>query len=424
MGEARRSAQLTLKPECDETKVRRKIASSSSELSGRVDRHRRLPRLRQTEPRVEMASVASSNANVRALAASARGPARADARRSAARRTRFAHRVRASAEPATELVPLEERLAIALKEDTSLPPNPNPLPPPPLPDLKDLAEMAFLEVSEEELREWTPKVHGVLRWMGALNEVDLASAEASVELYRDSWRMPLRPDEVVDFAARADMYAECKTWEKPYVKVPKVDKKEAAAEAEGAGADAAPAIESADGESAAAPSEDVLGMSLLVGKVLSVRPHPDAEKLYIEEVDCAEEGGPRTICSGLVPYMSASSIEGRNVVVVANLKPRNMAGVSSAGMLLCANDGGEGDERTVQLLTAPEGAVAGERLTWGTFANVEPHGANKVAKKKLWEKTQPDLIVNERNEATWKGIVLTSSAGPVTCASLKGGGIS
>ena len=113
--------------------------------------------------------------------------------------------------------------------------------------------MAFLEVSEEELREWTPKVHGVLRWMGALNEVDLASAEASVELYRDSWRMPLRPDEVVDFAARADMYAECKTWEKPYVKVPKVDKKEAAAEAEGAGADAAPAIESADGESAAAP---------------------------------------------------------------------------------------------------------------------------------------------------------------------------
>jgi hypothetical protein len=78
----------------------------------------------------------------------------------------------------------------------------------------------------------------------------------------------------------------------------------------------------------------------------------------------------------------------------------------------------------VQLLTAPEGAVAGERLTWGTFANVEPHGANKVAKKKLWEKTQPDLIVNERNEATWKGIVLTSSAGPVTCASLKGGGIS
>ena len=368
--------------------------------------------------------MASMNASVRSLAASASGPARAEARRSAARRTRSAHRVRASAEPATELVPLKERLAIALEQDTSLPPEPNPLPPPPLPDLKDLAEMAFLEVSEEELREWTPKVHGVLQWMGALNEVDLASAEQSVKLYRDAWRMPLRPDDVVDFAARADMYAECQTWEKPYVKVPKVDKKEAAAEAEGAADDGPVGTESAPAEGATALSEDVLGMSLVVGRVLSVRKHPDAEKLYIEEVDCAEEEGPRTICSGLVPYLSESDIEGANVVVVANLKPRNMAGVKSAGMLLCANDGGEGDARTVQLLTAPEGAVPGERLTWGDFANAAPHGANKVAKKKLWEKTQPDLVVNDKNEATWRGIPLTSSAGPVTCASLQGGGIS
>jgi aminoacyl tRNA synthase complex-interacting multifunctional protein 1 len=125
-----------------------------------------------------------------------------------------------------------------------------------------------------------------------------------------------------------------------------------------------------------------------------------------------------------VPYLAASDIEGANVVVVANLKPRNMAGVPSAGMLLCANDGGEGDARTVQLLRAPEGAVPGERLTWGDHPNATPHGANKVAKKKLWEKTQPDLVVNDENEATWKGIPLTSSAGPVTCASLQGGGIS
>ena len=353
--------------------------------------------------------------------------ARAPTRRSAASRTRFAHRA-GPAEPATELVPLEERLAIAPMRTRPSPTNLRSRRP--LPDLTELAEMAFLEVSDEELREWTPKVHGVLRWMGALNEVDLAAAERSEELYRDAWRMPLRPDDVADFAARADMYAECKTWEKPYVKVPKVDKKEAAAEADGAAdaADAARAVAELqiggdDGERAA-PTEDVLGMNLVVGRVLSVRKHPDAEKLYIEEVDCAEAEGPRTICSGLVPYLAASDIEGANVVVVANLKPRNMAGVPSAGMLLCANDGGEGDARTVQLLRAPEGAVPGERLTWGDHPNAAPHGANKVAKKKLWEKTQPDLVVNDKNEATWRGIPLTSSAGPVTCASLQGGGIS
>ena len=60
-----------------------------------------------------------------------------------------------------------------------------------------------------------------------------------------------------------------------------------------------------------------------------------------------------------------------------------MAGVPSAGMLLCANDGGEGDARTVQSLRAPEGAVPGERLTWGDPSAPLPHGANKVAKKKL-----------------------------------------
>ena len=350
----------------------------------------------------------------------------------------------ASTDETSTRPPLEERLAAALMEDTALPPNKNPIAPPPLPDLHDLATMAFLEITDEEVKQWTPKVHGVLRWMGALNEVDLDACEEKIKtdtLYRDGWRMPLREDTVTDFTKRDSMYAECKNWEKPFVKVPKVDKKEAAAEKEesksndasDASNDASSDSSPSDSSSNASPTsnasesdltDDVLGMSLLVGKVVSVKIHPDADKLYIEEVDCGEEGGPRTICSGLVQYMSTDDILNKNVIVVANLKPRNMAGVPSAGMLLCANDGGDGDGRKVELLTAPEGAVPGERLTFGTATNIDPHGANKVAKKKLWEKTQVDLITNANNEATWRGVVLQSSAGAVTCATLKGGGIS
>jgi hypothetical protein len=33
------------------------------------------------------------------------------------------------------------------------------------------------------------------------------------------------------------------------------------------------------------------------------------------------------------------------------------------GMLLCANNGGDGDDRVVELLLAPEGAAPGERLS-------------------------------------------------------------
>ena len=41
-----------------------------------------------------------------------------------------------------------------------------------------------------------------------------------------------------------------------------------------------------------------------VGKVLKAYKHPEADKLYIEEIDVGEEE-PRQICSGLVPFMSA-----------------------------------------------------------------------------------------------------------------------
>ena len=46
---------------------------------------------------------------------------------------------------------------------------------------------------------------------------------------------------------------------------------------------------------------------------------------YIEEIDLGEPEGPRTILSGLVPYMSAEDIEGKRVIVFANLKVRRRA---------------------------------------------------------------------------------------------------
>ena len=45
-------------------------------------------------------------------------------------------------------------------------------------------------------------------------------------------------------------------------------------------------------------------VDMRVGKVLKAYKHEDADKLYVEEVDVGEEE-PRTICSGLVPYMAA-----------------------------------------------------------------------------------------------------------------------
>lgn len=46
----------------------------------------------------------------------------------------------------------------------------------------------------------------------------------------------------------------------------------------------------------------------------------------------------RTIVSGLVKYQTEEDLLNRDVIVLANLKPRAMRGVTSHGMLLCASN--------------------------------------------------------------------------------------
>lgn len=74
-----------------------------------------------------------------------------------------------------------------------------------------------------------------------------------------------------------------------------------------------------------------------VGKILSVAQHPEAERLFVEQIDCGDEAGPRTVVSGLVGKVAPEALEGRMVVVVCNLKPSKMRGVLSSAMLLCAS---------------------------------------------------------------------------------------
>jgi len=97
------------------------------------------------------------------------------------------------------------------------------------------------------------------------------------------------------------------------------------------GAAAAPATSSKDAKATtstskdakAAPQEDVLPVQKLdfrVGLIKSVKRHPDAEALYVEEIDIGEEK-PRQVVSGLVRFMPESELQDRLVVLLCNLKP-------------------------------------------------------------------------------------------------------
>ena len=52
---------------------------------------------------------------------------------------------------------------------------------------------------------------------------------------------------------------------------------------------------------------DISRLDLRVGKIVGVKKHPDADALYVEEVDLGE-GQPRTIVSGLVKHVPIEEV--------------------------------------------------------------------------------------------------------------------
>lgn len=154
-----------------------------------------------------------------------------------------------------------------------------------------------------------------------------------------------------------------------------------------------------------------------------MEPHPDADSLYVEQIDLAEPEGPRTIVSGLKQYVPLEDLQGRTVLVLANLKPRNMRGIKSNGMLLCASNA---EHTSVEPLIPAEGSAPGERVFFGADGAEQGDAAlpNQLQKKKYWEACQPLLKTDGACVAQFEGKVMMTSAGPVKAATLANASIS
>jgi methionyl-tRNA synthetase len=117
----------------------------------------------------------------------------------------------------------------------------------------------------------------------------------------------------------------------------------------------------ADGETAAGPAlkpeisiEDFAKVDLRVGTVLRVEPVPKARKLLQLEIDLGEK---RTVVAGMAATYAPEELVGKQVVVVANLKPVKLMGVLSRGMLLAAVDEAKGSVLTVDRPMKPGSGV-------------------------------------------------------------------
>ncbi len=84
--------------------------------------------------------------------------------------------------------------------------------------------------------------------------------------------------------------------------------------------------------------EDFAKIELRVAKVISCEPVKKAKKLLKLTLDDGS-GKERTVASGIAAYYAPDDLVGRNIIVVANLKPATLCGVESCGMILAADSG-------------------------------------------------------------------------------------
>jgi len=90
-------------------------------------------------------------------------------------------------------------------------------------------------------------------------------------------------------------------------------------------------------------------IDLRVGKILSVEDHPDANKLYLLEVDLGKFG-KRKLVAGIKPYYKPKDLKGKLCIVFCNLEPAVIRGVKSEGMILAASN----EDRSKVILISPK----------------------------------------------------------------------
>ena len=105
--------------------------------------------------------------------------------------------------------------------------------------------------------------------------------------------------------------------------------------------------------------DDFAKLDLRVATVLECRPHANADKLLVLQIELAN-GERRQICAGLRQHYPPEQLVGKQIVVVANLAPRQMRGEISQGMLLAATDPAT---NRVIVVTPGEQVAAGSKVS-------------------------------------------------------------
>lgn len=103
--------------------------------------------------------------------------------------------------------------------------------------------------------------------------------------------------------------------------------------------------------------DDFSKIDLRVGKVVEGSFHENAKKLLVFKIDTGDK--IRTIVSGIAEAYKPEDLVGKNVIVVANLKPVKLRGVLSEGMILA----GENEAKELVVIEADKKLNPGDKVS-------------------------------------------------------------
>lgn len=102
--------------------------------------------------------------------------------------------------------------------------------------------------------------------------------------------------------------------------------------------------------------EDFTKLDIRVAKVLEVEKVEGAKKLLKLKIEFGEE--KREIVAGIAEYYKPEELIGKEIILLANLKPARIRGIESKGMLLAAQDG-----ETLTILTIDKKVKPGAKIS-------------------------------------------------------------
>jgi aminoacyl tRNA synthase complex-interacting multifunctional protein 1 len=182
---------------------------------------------------------------------------------------------------------------------------------------------------------------------------------------------------------------------------------------------AAPAVEPSN--AAADDLPDICKLEFKVGVITKVWVHETADKLYCEEIDIGEEEGPRQIASGLRAHFSLEQMMGQRLLVVSNLKAKNLVGFKSHGMVLCAAEALPDGQERVEFVEPPADAAIGQVVTFDGLPAPQPLPPNQVEKKKVFAACCPGMKTTSECVAVWNGHAFMTTEGPCKTRSIANG---